>query len=73
MMIKHQKSVEAYVSQVMDLRAALDNLVEFVGSLPAPDEDNNIPGLNYGHLGDVGRIHELIGEAMGHANEYSEL
>ena len=73
MTIKHQKSVDSYVSQVMDLRAALENLAEFVASLPAPDDDNNIPGLNYGHLGDVCRIHELIGEAMEHANEYSEL
>ena len=63
MTIKNPASVHNYISMVEELRSALANLTEFVNTLPAPDDDMNIPGMDYPQLGDVGRLHELIGEA----------
>ena len=62
MAIKDTKSVDSYVKMVCEMRAALENLQEFVDSLPAPDDEHSIPGMDYGHFGDVTRMHELIGE-----------
>jgi len=63
MAIKDSRSVESYIQMVGQLRAALENLTEFVDSLPAPDDDGCIPGMDYADLGDVARLHELIGQA----------
>jgi hypothetical protein len=63
MAITNQKSVDQYIKMVCELRAALENLQEFVGTLPAPDDDHSIPGMNYAQLGDIARLHELVGEA----------
>lgn len=70
--IKDPASVHRYISMVTELRNALENLSEFVGTLPAPDDDMNIPGMNYGQLGDVTRLHELIGEACQLTREITE-
>ena len=71
-MIKNPASVHNYISMVTEIRNALDNLAEFVGTLPAPDDDMNIPGMDYAQLGDVARLHELIGEACQITCEISE-
>jgi hypothetical protein len=63
MAITNPKSVDQYIKMVCELRAALENISEFVGTLPAPDDDHNIPGMNYAQLGDIARLHELVGEA----------
>ena len=68
MTIKHLPTVERYASQVMDIMAALENLQEFVSSLPAPDEDETVPGMDYGHIGTLNEIHSLVTAAMEHAD-----
>jgi hypothetical protein len=63
MAITNPKSVDQYINMVCEIRAALENISEFIGTLPAPDDDHNIPGMNYAQLGDIARLHELVGEA----------
>ena len=72
MTIKNTQYVEKYARQVFEIMGALENLQEFIGSLPAPDECENIPGLDYGHLGSIDRIHTSVTVAMETADEFSE-
>lgn len=69
MSVKNTNSVTAYVANVAEILAAIENLKEFVESLPAP-VDGELPNLHYGHVGSVAKIHELIGEASRYADEF---
>lgn len=63
MAINNASAVNRYASQVMDLRGFAENLQEFLESMPAPDENNTIPGpINYGHLGTLSEVHRLAGQ-----------
>lgn len=64
MTIKNPSIVEKYAQQVMEIRGVIENLEEFVSSLPAPDENENIPGMDYGHLGTIDHVHTLLTEAF---------
>lgn len=70
MSIKHTSSVDRYVACHADLTAALENLAEFVDSLPAPAEDGSLPTLHYGHLGTLEEIRKQLGEAMRLADKF---
>jgi hypothetical protein len=72
MTIKDTKTVDNYCSQVMELRGLIENLSEFINTLPAPDEDHNIQGMNYCHAGSIGHIHSLLVAASEHADEYCD-
>ena len=72
MTIKNTRYAERYAQQVMEMRAVLENLQEFVSTLPAPDECENIPGLHYGHLGTIDQIHTALTVASEHADEMFE-
>jgi len=72
MTIADTKTVESYVSQVMEVRGVLANISEFADSLPAPDENENINGMHYGHIGSIGRIHTLLTEASEMCDELCE-
>lgn len=63
MSIKDEKTVQRYATQHWQMIAMLENLQEFVSTMPAPDENANIPNVDYGYTGDVGRIHELLKQA----------
>jgi len=68
MTIKHAETVERYTQHHAEIAAALENLQEFFGSMPAPDENNHLP-LHYGQTGDVARIRELLAQASQIADE----
>ena len=69
MSIKHQPTIDRYIRQHNELAVALENLAEFVESMPAPDEDGRLPNIDYCYTGSVTRIHELVCEAMRIADE----
>jgi hypothetical protein len=71
MSVIHRPSVERYVTQHGQIQAMLENLLEFVGTMPAPQDDCVIPGCDYGYIGDVGRIHELLREAVAITDQIS--
>ena len=71
-MVSDEKTVQRYAQQHSEMLAMLDNLKEFVASMPAPDENAVIPGVDYGYVGEVGRIHELLKQASDFAYEMTE-
>ena len=71
MSIKHKESVQRYVVCQAELVAAIENLNEFVQNLPAPDDNDTLPNLDYGHLGTLQEIHKTIAEAMRLADAFS--
>lgn len=72
MAVKDIKTVERYAQQHAEMIAMLENLNEFISTMPAPDENACIQGVNYGYTGDVGRIHELLKQASDIAYEMTE-
>jgi hypothetical protein len=60
MTVRHPASVERYAQQHAEMHAMLENLREFLATMPAPDENGDIHGIDYGYLGDVTRVHELL-------------
>ena len=62
MAIRDKATVDRYVRMHAEILAALENLQEFVETMPAP-VDGCIPNVDYTFTGDVGRIHEAISEA----------
>lgn len=63
MSVKHAPTVQRYSRQRDQLVAMLENLREFVGTMPSPDDSQSIHGVDYGYTGDVGQIHELVKRA----------
>ena len=71
-MIKDPATVEGYAKHHSQLIQMLEDLTKFVATMPAPDEDGNIPYVDYGYTGDVARIHALVSEAQELTYELSE-
>lgn len=63
MSVKNKQHVNEYASCVGQMLSMLEDLQEFVESLPAPDDAGELPTLHYGHTGDVRRTCELIQRA----------
>lgn len=72
MAVKDIATVERYVKQHSELLAMLDNLREFVVTMPAPDDNAEILGVDYGYTGSVGHIHDLLKQASDVAYEMTE-
>ncbi len=70
-MVGDEKTVQRYIIQREHMLDMLDNLLEFVETMPAPDEDGNIPNVDYGYTGSVGRIWEMIKQASDIADDMS--
>lgn len=70
--VADEATVQRYAKQHAELVAMLENLMEFVSTMPAPNENAIIPGVDYGYVGDVGRIHEFVKQASDIAYEMSE-
>ena len=70
MSVKRKETVDRYVNQVAEIQAAIENLKEFVGTLPAPNEHGHLENVDYGHTGSVGRMHELIKEVSQFADSF---
>ncbi len=69
MSVRNKEYVQRYVTEVEGLRATLSSMLEFVDSLPAPDDAGELPTMHYGHLGTVSAIHVRIGELSRMADE----
>ena len=72
MAVKDIATVERYAKQHADLLAMLENLMEFVATMPAPDENAEIQGIDYGYTGSVGHIHGLLKQASDHVYEITQ-
>jgi len=72
MAVRNKTTVERYVQHHAELTAMLENLLEFVATMPAPDENGDIPCVDYGYTGSVGHIHELVKQASDIAYEMTE-
>ena len=55
--IDHPNAVQQYAKQVMEMRAMVANLAEFLDSLPAPDENEDVVGIDYAGLGSLNEMH----------------
>jgi hypothetical protein len=69
--ISDKKTIERYCRQHAELMAAIENLQEFVATMPAPDENGTLQNVDYGYTGSLDRIHTLVTEAMETADELS--
>jgi hypothetical protein len=72
MSVKHASAVNEYTANVVEIRNALENLLEWVNSLPAPDDNNELHSLHYGHMGTIGHIHDLLGQVSQAADGFHE-
>lgn len=63
MTIRTADHVANYAGLTISLTFALENLTDFVESLPAPDDNETVPNIDYGHLGKLIRLHEILAEA----------
>lgn len=71
-MITDEKTVQRYAKHHAQMIGMLENLSEFVATMPAPDENGNVPGIDYCYIGDVARIHGALKHASDIAYELSE-
>ena len=72
MSVKHLPTVNEYVRQHAAITMALENLQEFVNSMPAPDENGHLPSVDYGYTGSTTCLYELLTEAMRIADAMSK-
>jgi hypothetical protein len=72
MAVADEKTVATYVRQFDQAFFMIENLREFVQTLPAPNENGVIPGVDYGFVNGIGKIHELLEQACEIADELSE-
>jgi hypothetical protein len=71
MSVKHKPTVAAYVANHADAIAVLQNLLEFVESCPAPDENGELHGggIDYGYTGSFGQFVQHLRDAAEIADE----
>lgn len=72
MSIKNPTAVRQYESDVAAAQAAIENLQEFLVSMPAP-EDDQLPTLHYGHAGLVQEIRFKLAEVVALADRWGAL
>ena len=68
MTVKNESTVKRYLRWHSEMAAMIDNLREFINSMPTPD-DGEIAGIDYGYIGSIGRMHELLKEFSEVADE----
>ena len=66
------ETVEAYARRYGEMCAMIESINKFIATMPAPDEDGIVRGVDYGYIGDVGRVHELLRQASDLTYEMSE-
>lgn len=72
MSVKQSAAVNDYTARVLEIRNALDNLIEWADSLPAPDDNNELHSLHYGHIGTIRHIHDLLGQVSQAADGFHD-
>lgn len=64
MSVKHKPTIAAYISHHAGITHGLENIREFVDSMPAPDDNGELPTVDYEYTADVARIFGLIGQII---------
>lgn len=72
MSVKNKSAVNDYAAKVIEIQNVLENLLEWANSLPAPDDNNELHSLHYGHIGTIDDIHKLLGQASQAADRFHE-
>ena len=72
MSVKNAEWVNRYVQRVQDIARSLEALQRFADSLPAPDENNELEALHYGHLASVGEISYQLRDLADAAKEVND-
>lgn len=72
MSIKHASSVNNYTTKVAQIQNAISNIQEWLDSLPAKDDNHAIPNIDYGHLGTIEHIHNLLGQVSQATDGFNE-
>lgn len=72
MSVKNKSYVNDYTAKVIEIRNVLENLIEWVDSLPAPDDNDELHSLHYGHIGTIKHMHNLLGEVSQAADGFYE-
>ena len=72
MSVKQAAAVQEYISKVLEIRSVLENLMEWADSLPAPDDNNELHSLHYGHIGTINHIHDLLGQVSEATDHFHE-
>jgi hypothetical protein len=72
MSVKNTSAVNQYTAMVCEIQSALANLSEWAESLPAPDDNNELANLHYGHLGTVEHIHGMLAQVSKAADSFND-
>ena len=72
MSVKNKSAVNSYAAKVIEIQNVLENLLEWANSLPAPDDNNELHSLHYGHIGTIDHIHKFLGEVSQAADGFHE-
>lgn len=72
MAVKDIRTVNTYAANHAKMLAAIENLREFIESMPAPDEDGNIPNVDYGYTGSAEEMAKHLAEACRIADAMSK-
>jgi hypothetical protein len=72
MSVKQASAVNDYTAKMIEIRNVLENLIEWAESLPAPDDQNELHSLHYGHLGTIEHIHNLLGQVSQAADGFHD-
>jgi len=74
-MIADTKTATEYARLVMDIRAMLLNISEFVDTMPAPEDGDDgleIHGVDYAWIGSVNEVHKQLTVASEIVDQLSE-
>ena len=75
-MIIETNAAEMYVSKIIQMRAMMENINEFLDTLPAPADDvdngTEIPGVDHAWLDSVNVLHSQMVVASGIVDELSD-
>lgn len=69
MPLSNEESVQEYAKLVFELRGGLENLLEFLSWLPAPNDDFEVPSIRDFELEDLRILHKMVGDAGDVATE----
>lgn len=69
MAITHRDGVAAWQSAHAELKDSIRRLSEMADRMPDVDQNGEVAHVNYGHLGDVLLINQLLSEAADSADE----
>jgi hypothetical protein len=72
MTIKCKTTVENYVQRHFEAICVLENLLEFVQSMPAPDECGHLRNVGYDYTGSFDKLVQHLSDASQIADDLSK-